>query len=98
MQISLSNAIELVKPLDAIGGGAGAGGGEFQAVLGGVLNNIKTTANESSQQVSAWMNGEQTDIHQVAMSIQKAGLTFEVAMEVRNKMMLAYQEVMRMQI
>ncbi len=100
MQVSLSKAIELVKPLDAIGGGAGAGagGGEFQAVLGGVLNNIKTTANESSQQVSAWMNGEQTDIHQVAMSIQKAGLTFEVAMEVRNKMMLAYQEVMRMQI
>ncbi len=97
MQVSLSRAIDLVKPLDPTGGGAG-GGAEFQAVLGGVLDNIKTTANESSQQVTAWMNGEQTDIHQVAMSIQKAGLTFEVAMEVRNKMMQAYQEVMRMQI
>ena len=98
MQVSLANVLNLVKPLDPIGAGAQAGGGEFQAVLGGVLDNIKTTANDSAQQVTAWMDGEQTDIHQVAMSIQKAGLTFEVAMEVRNKMMQAYQEVMRMQI
>ena len=98
MQVSLSNAINLVKPLDPIGAGPQAEGGEFQAVLGGVLDNIKTTANDSAKQVTAWMDGEQTDIHQVAMSIQKAGLTFEVAMEVRNKMMQAYQEVMRMQI
>ena len=98
MQISLTNVIDLVKPIDPIATTGPATGGGFNAVLGGVLDNIKGTQNDSAQQVASWMNGEQTDIHQVAMSIQKAGLTFEIAMEVRNKVMQAYQEVMRMQI
>ncbi|MFN7541605.1 MAG: flagellar hook-basal body complex protein FliE, partial [Acidobacteriota bacterium] len=53
---------------------------------------------DADKQLNAWMNGEAVDLHQVATSIQKAELSFELAIEVRNKMMQAYQEVMRMQI
>ena len=97
---SLASSIQLVKPVEplAAAGQAGGTGNEFQNILTGVIGNVKATRNDANQQISAFLNGEQTDIHEVATSIQKAGLTFELAIEVRNKAMQAYQEVMRMQI
>jgi len=97
---SLSSGLELVRPLEPmpLAGKSAEGAGGFQSVLGGVIAEVKSTRHEAHQQTAAWLNGEQTDIHHVATSIQKAGLTFELALEVRNKMMQAYQEVMRMQI
>lgn len=100
---SLSSGLALVRPLEPLAPGglasqsAGAGN-EFQTLLSGAIDNIKSTKLHSDNQISSFLNGEQTDIHQVATSIQKAALTFELALEVRNKMMQAYQEVMRMQV
>lgn len=100
---SLSTGLALVRPLEplsasGIGSLSVGSGNEFQALLSGAIDNIKSTKEYSDNQVASFLNGEQTDIHQVATSIQKAALTFELALEVRNKMMQAYQEVMRMQI
>lgn len=95
----LSAAIEMVRPLEPLApAGKVSGGSEFENVLSGVIGDVKSARGEAERQLASWMNGEQTDIHQVATSIQKAELTFEMALEVRNKMMQAYQEVMRMQI
>jgi flagellar hook-basal body complex protein FliE len=95
----LSAAMEMVRPLDPLApADKASSGGEFESVLSGVIGEVKSTRGEAERQIASWMNGEQTDIHQVATSIQKAELTFEMALEVRNKMMQAYQEVMRMQI
>ncbi|WP_051670778.1 flagellar hook-basal body complex protein FliE [Bryobacter aggregatus] len=103
MDFSISKAIELVKPLDPIAMPDGMnplspGTNDFKNLFSGLIGNVKSAQAESSNQVAAWMNGEDVDVHQVAMSVQKAGLTFEIAMEARNKVMQAYQEVMRMQI
>jgi flagellar hook-basal body complex protein FliE len=95
----LSSALEMVRPLDPLmPADKPSRGSEFENVLTGVIGEVKVTRGEAERQLASWMNGEQTDIHQVATSIQKAELTFEMALEVRNKMMQAYQEVMRMQI
>ncbi len=100
---SLSSGLALVRPLEplspgGIGSQAAGSGNEFQTLLSGAIDNIKSTQTVADNQISSFLNGEQVDIHQVATSVQKAGLTFELAIEVRNKMMQAYQEVMRMQI
>lgn len=102
----IAKGFEHVKPVEPlIGGGAGAagaagaaGGVSFQQVFSGLIHGVKAAEANADQQMTAWMNGEQKDLHEVALSVQKAGLTFDVAMEVRNKMMSAYQEVMRMQL
>lgn len=97
---SLTAGLEMVRPLEPLapGGTSGAGADAFQSVLQGAIHEVKSTRGEAERQIASWMNGEQTDIHQVATSVQKAELTFEMVLEVRNKMMQAYQEVMRMQI
>ena len=97
---ALSAGIGMVNPVEplAAAGKANAAGSEFQNVLSGVIGDVKSTRGDADRQLASFMNGESVDIHQVATSIQKAELTFELAIEVRNKMMQAYQEVMRMQI
>jgi flagellar hook-basal body complex protein FliE len=42
--------------------------------------------------------GEITDVHQVMVAVEEANTAFSLMMELRNKMLDAYQEVMRMQV
>ncbi|MFN9301096.1 MAG: flagellar hook-basal body complex protein FliE [Acidobacteriota bacterium] len=100
MDPMFTKAISMVKPVEPLAplGGAKWGGAEFSNLLAGALDGLKTQKADADKQLNAWMNGEAVDLHQVATSIQKAELSFELAIEVRNKMMQAYQEVMRMQI
>lgn len=95
---AVSPIIEMVKPLETLSSANPAGAQSFGSVFQGALGEVRGTRADAERQMTSFMNGEQTDIHQVATSIQKAELTFEMAIEVRNKMMQAYQEVMRMQI
>ena len=44
------------------------------------------------------MAGEISDVHDVMMAVEKAGTSFQLLMEMRNKMMDAYQEIKRMSI
>jgi flagellar hook-basal body complex protein FliE len=43
------------------------------------------------------VSGKETDIHQVAVKVQEAGVAFDLMLGVRNRLMDAYQELMRMQ-
>jgi flagellar hook-basal body complex protein FliE len=45
-----------------------------------------------------FISGESTDLHNVALASQKAALDFEMFLQVRNKVVQAYQEVMRLQL
>ncbi len=100
MDPMFTKAISMVKPVEPLlpAGQAKTGGTEFSSLLAGAVDDLKAKKSEADKQLSAWMNGESVDLHQVATSIQKAELSFELAIEVRNKMMQAYQEVMRMQV
>lgn len=59
------------------------------------VNDMQMIAKESIEKLSA---GEITDVHQVMVAVEKAGVSFDLMMEIRNKMMEAYQEIMRMQV
>ncbi len=44
------------------------------------------------------MTGEVEDAHDVMVAVEKAGISFELMMEIRNKMIEGYNEIMRMQV
>jgi flagellar hook-basal body complex protein FliE len=44
------------------------------------------------------MTGESQDLHNTVIAMQKADLSFQMMMQVRNKIVQAYQEIMRMQV
>jgi len=48
--------------------------------------------------VEKFLKGEDEDLHRVAMTTQQAEVSFELFLQMKNKVMQAYQEVMRMQV
>lgn len=55
-------------------------------------NDLQISADRDVQRVIA---GEDIDAHEVMTAVEKASISFEMVMEIRNKMMEAYREVMR---
>jgi flagellar hook-basal body complex protein FliE len=54
-------------------------------------------ANASSS-VESFLSGEGDDLHKTIMATQRADLAMDLFLQVRNKVVQAYQEVMRMQV
>jgi flagellar hook-basal body complex protein FliE len=60
------------------------------------VNNVQQTADKLSMQ---FVNGESNvDLHEVMISLQKANVSFQSMVQVRNKLVTAYQEIMNMQV
>ncbi|MDO7788364.1 flagellar hook-basal body complex protein FliE [Desulforamulus aquiferis] len=71
---------------------------DFANILNSAVSKISTTELKAEQVMENFLVGEVQDIHQVTIALQEAKLTMQLAVEVRNKVVEAYQEISRMQI
>jgi flagellar hook-basal body complex protein FliE len=76
----------------------GSGTGAFQNVLENTIGNLQSLQNNASSAAQKFMTGENEELHTVALAGQQAELAFELGLQVRNKIVSAYQEVMKMQL
>jgi flagellar hook-basal body complex protein FliE len=78
-------------------GAASAAGGFGQALTTAIssLNETQNAADSASVQMAA---GDPIDLHEVMLARETASLHFQLAVQVRNKLVEAYQDVMRMQV
>lgn len=77
------------------------GGGthrSFDAWMTAQINNVNAQVRAADTQVQALAVGEVDNLHQVMQSLEKAKLSFELMVQVRNRVLEAYQDIMRMQI
>jgi len=82
------------------GGGLGQAAGteaSFQDVLRGLVDKVDSLQKDADASIKGLATGETTNIHDVTMKLEEAGVAFELMMEIRNKLLDAYQEVMKMQ-
>ena len=77
---------------------AEAAGGGFAETLKGALEGVNAAQARSSDLAAKYERGEVTDIAQVMLARQESGIAFEATLQVRNKLLNAYQEIMRMGI
>lgn len=70
----------------------------FHGMFQKAVNTVESFRADADRSVEAFLSGENTDVHAPIIAAQKADLTFELFMQVRNKVISAYQEVMRMQV
>lgn len=68
----------------------------FKDILQSSINEIKDMNEKADVAIEKLATGEVQDMHQVMLAIEKADLTFKTMMQIRNKLLDAYQEVMRM--
>ena len=85
-----------VAPAPAPAGAAGKA--DFAQVLRSSLETVNTRQQEASRLSEAYERGEVTDVTSVMLARQEAGVAFEATLQVRNKLLNAYQEIMRMGI
>jgi flagellar hook-basal body complex protein FliE len=74
------------------------GAGGFQETLKAALQDVNQTQLNSGDLVQRMVSGEEVDLHDVMMSAEEASVAFEMLMEIRNKLLEAYQEIQRMQV
>ena len=70
--------------------------GGFAQALQGAVQSVNTTQLRASDVTAAYERGEVTDVAQVMLARQEAGVAFEATLQVRNKLLSAYQDIMRM--
>lgn len=73
-------------------------GSVFQSVLNEAISTVEGFGQHAQASIGRFLSGEGEDLHQVAIKTQEAELTFDLFLQVRNKVISAYQEVMRMQV
>jgi flagellar hook-basal body complex protein FliE len=79
-------------------GAATPGGASFQSVLNDAVQTVQNFGSNASASVNNFLSGEGEELHNVALKTQEAELSFDLFLQMRNKIVSAYQEVMRMQV
>jgi len=100
--MSITNSISQIlpvsiPPISAPDSGSATQGG-FQSIFEGMVGSVEKSQGQAQQMVDSFLAGGNEEIHNVALASQRASLEFELALQVRNKVVGAYQEVMRMQL
>jgi flagellar hook-basal body complex protein FliE len=80
----------------AAGPADGAGGG-FADTLRGAMEEMGDLSSAAETKVAGVLAGNGADVHSALIAVEKADLSFQLMMQVRNKIVSAYQEISRMQ-
>jgi len=70
----------------------------FADMLKNSINEINSLQQQSAEMKSTLVTGEVNELHQVMISAEKSSLAFQLTLQIRNKVVEAYQEIMRMQV
>jgi flagellar hook-basal body complex protein FliE len=94
-----STGIEMPSELGRAQEAASAqSGNSFASMFGQMVSDVNAKQNISGQAVSALQSGQNVPLHQAVIAMEEANVSFHLMVEVRNRLLEAYQEVMRMQI
>jgi flagellar hook-basal body complex protein FliE len=98
MAISITPISPPTLPSSIQPAGQSSSGGAFQDIFTGAIGQVESMKQQATSTVEQFLSGEGDDLHTVALATQKADLAFEMFQQVRNKVVSAYQEIMKMQV
>lgn len=90
-----TDAAEMPSSLPAV---APADGNSFSSLLGKMVSEVNAQQIGSAQTVNALQGGANVPLHQAVISMEEASVSFQLMVEVRNRLLESYQEIMRMQM
>jgi flagellar hook-basal body complex protein FliE len=73
-------------------------GDPFSSFLGQMVQEVNAKQAAAGEAVSGLLSGQETSLHQAILAMEEASVSFQLMVEVRNKLLESYQELMRMQI
>ncbi len=75
-----------------------SGSGSFASVLQKSLNEVNDLQQKADASIAALASGEKVSMHETMIAMEQADVSFRLMMQVRNKIVEAYQEILRMQV
>ena len=75
-----------------------ASGDSFASMLSHMVADVNAQQNYATQTVNALQSGQNVPLHQAVIAMEEANVSFQLMVEVRNRLLDSYQEIMRMQI
>lgn len=93
LPISGAPSVDVIRPA-----GAARTGGAFQDVLSSAIQTVESFGRDATNSVDSFLSGEGEELHTAILATQRAEMAFDLFMQARNKVVNAYQEVMRMQL
>lgn len=76
----------------------GPGQDTFSTILKDSINKVNALQTDADKAIEGLASGEVKNVHETMIAIEKANLSFNMMLQVRNKLLAAYEEVMRMQV
>lgn len=101
LQKAASNA---AQPINGIGGAGGVGGAanqggtDFAGAMKSALNSVSGLQSNAEQVTSSYERGDTTDIAAVMLAREQASVGFQATLQVRNKLLSAYKDIMSMPV
>ena len=72
-------------------------GPSFASVLSNAVHTVDQLHDTAANQVSNLLQGGESDLNNVMIAVEKADVSFQLMMQVRNKIVSAYQDIEKMQ-
>lgn len=104
MDPMISTEFRPVSGIDSLDGTAAADkssageAGGFAEALSDAISRVENYRAHADKTVNQFLTGQDEELHKVAVATQQAELSFDLFLQVKNKVVQAYQEIMRMQL
>ncbi|MHB1680755.1 MAG: flagellar hook-basal body complex protein FliE [bacterium] len=98
------NSIKELNPNDIANPAASSsasnenGAGSFSNTLSGYIDKVNNMQTDANKQAELIASGKSSNIHQAMIDVEKANDSFELMMQMRNKIITAYNTVINMQV
>jgi flagellar hook-basal body complex protein FliE len=97
-QLTGSSKVERMSPDQTGAAGAQGGGSSFADILKNSLEQVNEHQLQADQAIREMVAGRSKNIHETMLAVERADSSLKLMMQVRNKVLDAYREIMRMQV
>ena len=71
---------------------------KFSEIISGVINNVNNSQVNANNMVNSFIKGEDVSMHNVMLAVEESQISMQLLIEMRNKLVEAYQEVNKVQL
>jgi flagellar hook-basal body complex protein FliE len=98
MTLPVSNIAPIPIPDALAPAGSPGSSNVFSSILQSTIGGMESIQTNADTSIQKFLTGENDDVHSTVLATQRAEMAFELGLQVRNKVVSAYQEVMKMQL
>jgi flagellar hook-basal body complex protein FliE len=97
-EIQIGSGLQMPEPFAGKGRSDASPAGSFSAALRDAVQDVSRLQGGADQAIQDVQTGRTGQVHEAMIALEKADVAFRTMLQVRNRLIEAYQEVMRMQV